>query len=94
MSGPQSCHAVGLSMCERTYGDLLSAQRLVRDTTLSCELVMVANLAVRSEGRAIGDLIRLALGGALSDLVESVRLTTPLVASSDGHARAILWRIK
>lgn len=32
VSGLQSCHAVGLLACDRTYGDLLSLQRLVSDT--------------------------------------------------------------
>lgn len=32
VSGLQSCHAVGLWACDRTYGDLLSLQRLVSDT--------------------------------------------------------------
>jgi hypothetical protein len=32
VSGLQSCQAVGLSACDRTYGDLLSLQRLVSDT--------------------------------------------------------------
>ena len=32
VSGLQSCHAVGLLACDRTYGDLLSLQRLVSET--------------------------------------------------------------
>lgn len=46
VSGVHSCQAVGLPMCERTYGLLLSPQRFLRETTRSAELAMVARVSL------------------------------------------------
>ncbi|KAI7091830.1 hypothetical protein KC356_g332 [Hortaea werneckii] len=40
VSGDHSCHAVGLSMCDRTYGLLLSPQQLDSETCLSFAMVV------------------------------------------------------
>lgn len=52
VSGLQSCHAVGLLACDRTYGDLLSLQRLVSDTKPPLDDAEL--MARMGEGRALG----------------------------------------
>lgn len=48
VSGLQSCQAVGLLACDRTYGDLLSLQRLVSDTKPPLdELELMARMGER-----------------------------------------------
>lgn len=56
VSGFHNCHAVGLSICERTYGLLLSPQRLVSESALSgplgVSIVVVVAKPTRKELRA------------------------------------------
>lgn len=90
VSGVHSCHAVGLSICERTYGLLLSPHLFVRDTTRSFELAIVAKATLPNMGA------RGAWDGLICSLEcnvfvgDSCRTLDDL---SNGAAKAVVRRI-
>lgn len=87
VEGDHNCQAVGLCICERTYGLLLSAQRFVRETTLSCESAIVANVALwRLKVVLVGFVVRLNF--ARGRWLRGERLDcVVLVDASNCHAR-------